>query len=265
MRRERARTAIVLAVLLCAALLSASCEAPFSFLVGSASDTWTRSYPLNAGGDVVVENVDGPIDVQGTDGDKVEVTADRTVRASTADEARTALKSLVIREDVTADRVSLGEDNPPGDVRVAIAFHVKVPKTAGVRLTTTNGGLTVIRLAGAASLQTTNGRIDGRALSGPVRAQTTNGSIAIEFDQIAVSTEPMTLQTGNGSISVAVPRTAKVDLSARCGRGSIDVSPQLPIQMDVQAPRRFEGRVNSGGTRLLMQTDNGTIHITPRS
>ena len=263
-RRAAARRAAVLG-LLCAALTAASCRSTMSLFVGAASDTWTRTYPLTPGGEVDITNIDGSIDVQGTAGTQVTVTAERTVRAATSEEATEALKALVIRENVTPDRVSLQQDNPPGDVRAEIAFHVKVPIASRVNLTTGNGALTALKLDGPVNLKTTNGRIQGRAMSGSVNAQTVNGAIMMEFDAIELDRAPMALTTTNGNILVGVPRTGKVDLSARCVHGSVSVSSQLPIELDVQSPQRFEGRLNSGGTRLLMQTDNGTIRITPRS
>ncbi|MDE3156756.1 MAG: hypothetical protein KGN76_16765 [Acidobacteriota bacterium] len=264
MTRDRAAVAVLTVALACAALLSASCESALPVFIGSAGDTWTRSYPLQPGGQVDIANTDGDIDAQGWDGPTVEVTVDRSVRASSQDAAREALRSLVIKESIAPDRVGLDVANPPGDVRVLLTFHVKVPRLAGLRLTVADGRLQVANVAGPADLQTTNGPIDARVMAGPVSARTTNGRIAVDFDAIGLTAGPMRLQTVNGGIDVTMPRNGKVDLSARAGHGGIDVSGKLPIELDVQAPHRFEGRLNGGGARLVMETGNGSIRIGSR-
>jgi DUF4097 and DUF4098 domain-containing protein YvlB len=255
-----------LAAVLLGALGTAACDMPISVLVGRATDTWTHTYPLTANGQVEITNANGPIDVQATDGSQVEVTADRTIRASSSDAAREALKSLVIKEDASADRVALSVINPPGDqLQVEVAFHVKVPKGAGVRLETRNGPIDVTGVGGHAEAGTINGAIAGRALSGSFDAHTVNGGITADFAQVPPDADGMTLRTTNGAISVALPKTAKVDLSARCSHGGVDMSPDLPMELDVQAPQRFEGHMNGGGTRIIMETVNGGIHVAPLS
>src|SRR5712692_4044833 len=94
----------VVALLLCLPLASCLNIGP---LTGRASDEWTRSYPLAAGGEVRIINTNGKIDIEGVDGSTVEVQARRIARAATDEGARELLPRISIREDIKPARVSI--------------------------------------------------------------------------------------------------------------------------------------------------------------
>ncbi|HVC18467.1 MAG TPA: DUF4097 family beta strand repeat-containing protein [Vicinamibacterales bacterium] len=260
---ERAIRSAALAAALSAALVSAACDAPFNLLFARASDTWTRSYPLTAGGDVAITNANGPIDIRGGDADKVEIRADRTVRASTDREAKRTLAGLKMTEDVGPSQIRIdAAAGLPSGVSVEIAYHVTVPKGAAVDLIVSNGAVSVTGLNGTVRVRTTNGQITGRRLAGGVTADTTNGAIHMAFSQ--VGSGAITLHTVNGAIDVSLPPASKVDVSAHCNNGSVSVS-GLPMERDVEAPRRLEGRLNGGGTRVALRTVNGGIQVSAGS
>jgi len=87
--------------------LTAACEMAVVHLAGRASDTWTHTYPLATGGEVRVVNTNGKVEVEGVEGATVEIRAERIARATTDEGARALLPRVVIREDVTPDRVSV--------------------------------------------------------------------------------------------------------------------------------------------------------------
>ncbi|HMB82034.1 MAG TPA: hypothetical protein VKI43_18290, partial [Vicinamibacterales bacterium] len=62
------------------ALAMAGCDANFGHLLGNATEEWTHSYPLTAGGEIRIVNTNGKIDVEGVDGSTVEVKAERIAR-----------------------------------------------------------------------------------------------------------------------------------------------------------------------------------------
>ena len=76
-------------------------------LAGRASDTWTHTYPLAVGGEVRVVNTNGKVEVEGVEGATVVIRAERIARATTDEGARALVPRVVIREDVTPDRVSV--------------------------------------------------------------------------------------------------------------------------------------------------------------
>jgi hypothetical protein len=252
------RVAVVVTVLLCLPLAGCLAIGP---LTGRATDEWTRSYPLAAGGEVRVVNINGKVDIQGTDGATVEVRADRTARAATEQGARELLPRISIREDIRSDRVSLETERIPGFMIGAsweVQYHLKVPKGAAVSASTTNGGITLTALTGTVNARTTNGGVTAKELSGGVQARTTNGPVNVEL--LKVGAGKITLGTTNGGVSLALPEAARADLSARVTNGGISVT-GLDLDVSEHSRRLLEGRMNGGGTPIELRTTNGGIRI----
>ena len=145
--------------------------------------------------------------------------------------------------------------------RFEVRYHVKAPKGAAVRATTTNGEIDVAALSGKLTAQTTNGDLSAKDLAGAVDARTTNGDIRIGLASVGAGKVELT--TTNGSVTLTLPETARADFSASCTNGSIDVS---AVKVDVtgeQTRRRVEGRINGGGTPIQLRTTNGRIRVRP--
>ncbi len=87
-------------------LALAGCDISVGHLAGRATDEWTRTYPLAAGGELQIGNQNGTVDIEGTDGTTVEVRAERIAKAATDAGARELLPRIKINEDVSASRVA---------------------------------------------------------------------------------------------------------------------------------------------------------------
>src|SRR5206468_6234289 len=121
--RRRAPGLFVAAVVSAAA---AGCG--FGPLPGRATEQWTKTYPLNAGGEVRIGNTNGKVEIEGVDGSTVEVRAEKIARAATDDGARQLLPHITITEDVKPDRVSVETGRMSGmliGARYEVDYHVK--------------------------------------------------------------------------------------------------------------------------------------------
>ena len=125
-------------LLLPLAVALAGCDVAFhGHLTARASDEWTRTYPLTAGGEVRIVNTNGKIEIEGVDGSTVEVRAERIARAATDAAARELLPRIEIKEDVTPDRVSLETERMSGILIGAafeVQYHVRAPKNAVINV-----------------------------------------------------------------------------------------------------------------------------------
>jgi len=263
---SRRPTGVWSALLLPAAFVLAGCDLSLGHLTARATDEWTRSYPLQAGGEVRIVNTNGKIDIEGTDGSTVEVRAERIARGATDAAARELLPRIVIKEDIRPDRVSLETERMSG-IMIGAAFevryHVRAPKKAVVNITNTNGQVALAALDGKVKAQTTNGGVNGRGLSGGVDARSTNGGVTI--DMAAVGPDSITLRTTNGGVTLTLPDRAKANLTASCTNGGINVSALENLEISEQSRRRVEGRLNGGGTAIEVRTTNGGIRVRPRN
>jgi hypothetical protein len=248
---------------LVALLATAGCDVALQGFREEETDTWTRTYPLSAGGRVEVGNTNGFIEVTSGSGETVTVKAVRVARASSKEAAKELLTKVTIREEVSADAVKLTTERPQGGWNrggIEVRYTLTVPASARVDLQTTNGHIEVTNLASGVKLGTTNGEIEGRNLSGAVKASTTNGSVDLELAKLSGDVE---VSTTNGAVSVRVPSDAKATISTRWTNGGVDMS-GLTIEEIEKSRRRFDGRLNGGGSRIDVETTNGSITLGRR-
>ena len=261
---RRARRALIV-LLLPAALVLAGCDLSLGHLTARATDEWTRSYPLEAGGEVRIVNTNGKIEIEGTDGSTVEVRAEKIARGATDAAARELLPRITIKEDIKPDRIWLETERMSGIMIGAgfeVRYHVRAPKRAVVNITNTNGQVALSALDGKVRAQTTNGGVNGRNLSGGVDARSTNGGVTI--DMASVGPDSISLRTTNGGVTLTLPDRTKANLTASCTNGGINVSSLENLEISEQSRRRLEGRLNGGGTSIEVRTTNGGIRVRPR-
>jgi Putative adhesin len=237
---------------------------------GRASDSWTHTYPLAAGGEVEIVNRNGSIDIESAEGATVEIRAERVAHATTGKGAGDLLPRIVITEHIKPDHVSVQTEGIPGilvGVTFEVTYHVKAPAWAVVRAQTTSGNVTVQGFTGRIVATAIGGNVTGEHLRGGVEARTNNGNIAIDLD--AVGGDPVALRTTNGTLTLAMPESSSGNLSASCVNGNISLTGLTFEPMGEQAAprgrtRRIRGRINAGGTPIELQTVNGNISISAR-
>jgi hypothetical protein len=267
------RRSFTLASLVAAGLALAGCdiragEGDFSvdFAGGRAQDTWSRSYALPAGGRLELVNVNGTITAESSDGSTVEITAERTAKATSDDAAKQLLDRVEMREEAGAERVRV-ETRPPsmrGLGTVNVTYRVKVPHGVHVDLRTVNGGVRLAGLDGEVSASSTNGGIKGDVgAASRLDARTVNGGVELRLAQPLPDGSRVTLESVNGGVRLAVPEALKADVVARCVNGRVDVS-DVGLAVSGEATRRrVEGRLNGGGgARLDLGTTNVGVRLT---
>jgi hypothetical protein len=237
---------------------------------GRASDEWVRSYTLAKGGRFEIANENGQIDVKGTQGSEVKVRAFREVSSNSDADAQERLKTLKMREDVSADRVFIqadtGDKNQMGFGRgLSVRYEVEVPAGLTVTVKTMNGGVRLNDVAGTITAATTNGNVSGDDVAGEVQGSTVNGSVAINLDDV---TGDVRLTTVNGAIRLELPVTANADLDAATVNGGVSVDDKLVLAEASRDRGSFgpatsiRGRLNKGGPRVSLHTTNGGVRVS---
>lgn len=258
----------LLGVLLALALpFAAACDIVGGFAGNErASEPWTKTYQLAPGGQLEITNVNGKIALTGSDGNTVEVNAEKVGRGNTPEAAREALKRIEIVEQVSPERIRLetklqraaGFNMGGGEVR----YTVRVPAGANVKLETVNGGIEVVNVSGRAELETTNGGIVARRIAGALNATTTNGGVEADVERLAA--EGVQMECTNGGLRLTLPKDARADIDAKVVNGGISVDGLTVDAQGEQTRRRLEGRLNGGGPKVRIEGTNGGIHITGR-
>lgn len=220
------------------------------------SKDFNQSYPLQPGGTFELQNVNGPVDVQGWDRNEVEVHA-----VKTAKQKETDLERVSIEVDARPDSVSIATRYPQNEgVEVAVEYTIHLPHGARVEhIGTVNGTLRISGLENVEDLHTVNGNIEVFEAGGNIHAHTTNGNVHLELGR-ALEKAGATAETTNGSLVLAVPSDLQADVEARCLNGNF--YSELPITMEsTQRPREMHGRLGRGGAPIHLRTVNGGIRL----
>lgn len=247
------------ALLLLTAIVSTACHLQLSTDV-EAKDEWSRSYPITADGTLSISTSNGTIAVEATDGDTIEITAFRTVKAGTEDAANEQLKLLEMKEEVTADRVSIDSTSRGLTINVSrrINYTVRVPRHVAVELKSSNGEITATGLAGMFTASSSNGQITATDLRGGADTSTSNGAINLTVAE--VPDKGISAETRNGLVTVTVPRSTNATVTARVSNGAI-THENLDLQISESSRRRLDGRLGSGGPTIRLETSNGALRL----
>ena len=193
-----------------------------------------QTYPLEPCGRFELQNINGPVDVQGWDRNEVEIHA-----VKTAEQQESDLERVSIEVNARADAVAVTTRYPQNEgVEVIVKYVVHVPHRVHVEhIGTVNGTLRISGLDNVEDLHTVNGDIDVFESGGNVRAHTTNGSLVL-----------------------AVPSDLQAEIDARCMNGNF--YSELPIAMEsTDRPREMHGKLGGGGAPIHLRTVNGGIRL----
>ncbi len=214
-----------------------------------------KTVPLAAGGSLILENVNGSVEVRAWDRPEVQIHAVKTARRSTAD-----LDLVTIEVKVVSGKVEVQTRYPSDEgVDVTVDYKIQVPRRVMLEnITTVNGNVRISDVEGGGQLHTVNGDVDVYDCAGGLNARTTNGSIHEELR--ALAPKALALETMNGSILVALPSDAGAEIDALSLNGVIRT--EEPVTLNgAFGHGSFRGKLRAGGAPLRIRTVNGAIQI----
>lgn len=270
------------------ALLSLVAAATSAQAAVTLKDRFQQTYPLQAGGTVTLDNVNGGVTIEAWDRNEVQVVADKEVKAKTDEVARKAMQQVQIQVGKSAGRLDIVTKLPKRDnglfewmagnnVNINVRYQVKVPRKAALDIETVNGGIRLAGTHGKATAETTNGALEINGVhgnlhlettngaitvvrsAGAVEAETTNGGIEVELTEVPDGSD-LSFETTNGGVTVRLPRDIRVSLDAATSNGR--VSSDFDVEgADGKSRRRLSGDINGGGGKLRVRSTNGSVEI----
>lgn len=160
-------------------------------------------------------------------------------------------------------------------VNTTMLLEIKVPQKFGLKVGTVNNGDIVIEnVSGEMEIQNVNGDITLTNIAGSAVANTINGTLKANFKTID-TTSPMAFSTLNGNVDVTIPATAKFDVKLKSDRG--EIFSDFDVEVDKSAPQAtrsgkdgmykvsiddwVKGKINGGGSEIMMKNMNGNIYV----
>lgn len=238
---------------------------PFIPIITRADHTETvdETRPLVATGEVVVENVNGPVVIETWDRPEVHLVAVKSTRS------RADLEALEVKIDATGQRFTvqtvyrdkdgswLKKFTNTGEVR----YTLTVPHTAALRkVETVNGSITLANIGGRATAKTVNGGITAHGLRDEAELASVNGGITAAFD-VLLPRQDIAAETVNGDIEIRIPDGAGAEVSASTGNGAIRNDFDLPVRSQKWAGHELDATLGDGAARIRLRTVNGRISL----
>jgi hypothetical protein len=149
-----------------------------------ASDTRTLSEAWPPGTPIFIDATVGDVHVRGTDGDKVEVSAELVVWVDSASKAPAALDALSVQLQKLGDRINIATAAPqeqmdaPGSFRITL--NIAVPRAAPLEIQGLRGLLAMSDLAGPIKATQTFGRVTAENTQGPLTLINRGGNVEVK-------------------------------------------------------------------------------------
>ena len=255
------------------------------------SETIQKTYPLagSAPKKVIVDNVNGSIRVTGYAGAEVRLTAQRRVRADSAELAEQARREVTLDISQDANTVRFYVNGPfrchddcnhhhhwGDDYQVTYDFQLQVPHDTAVDLKTVNDGeIEVADVAGDYKVDNINGGVEMTGLSGSGKVYALNGKVKVSFRENPRAAS--SFGSLNGEVRVSFQPDLNADLRFKTFNGGIYTDYPVTYLPQATAPgERRNGRfvyksndwhaarVGNGGPQLSFDGFNGDIRILNR-
>lgn len=252
----------------------------------TVKETFLKTYPLKAGGELQVENRNGRISVEGWDRNEVRVEAVKQVKAGSSEKAREGLKLLRIEVKPSAGALHIVTRYPKdqGDgvmdwltgnsMSMSVTYNVKAPRELVAKLVSTNGGVTLAGTRGPADLSTTNGGVKVENVEGNIRLRSTNGGLTVvnaagSLDGVTtnggINAElkevdgDVSLRTTNGGVTLQLPEDLRATVDIATSNGGIHSD--LDVEGGWKTRKSLTGEINGGGGKLYVRSTNGGVRI----
>jgi len=231
-------------------------------------------------GSLSVGLIHGSIKVVGYAGKEVVIDAETNAptsnRKEKVDESAAGMKRINQRAglEISAEEKNNRVDVSAQTARQSVNLIIKVPQNFSLKVSTVNNGeISIENVSGELEINNVNGAIIMNNVSGSAVANTVNGLIKANFK--TVTNAPMAFTTLNGNVDVTFPASAKFNVKLKSDRG--EVYSDFDIDVDKTAPKTnkttqngmykvniedwIQGKVNGGGSEIMMKNMHGNIYV----
>ena len=219
-------------------------------------DEFRQSYQLAPGATVEVRNINGPLEIETTNGNTVEVYVVRSARTK----ADLEYRKVIVENTATSLRVYTEE--PPeevrNDVRVRHRAVLKMPRPSELTVRNINGNARIGEVDGPVRLGNINGELEVGHAASFAELSNVNGNMAITIERL--SGRGIQMRHVNGNINLRFLDSVNADLDVEMFNGTVNTSLS---NMSVQKMSRssFRGQIGAGGTPINGSHINGVITI----
>ena len=223
---------------------------------GKDNQDLRRSFTVNPGASITLENLSGDITITSWDGKQVEMTAAKTGNPD-------HFNNVEIYISADASRLNIRTRYSNNRTNVSVRYDLKVPRdvvldsvesvSGGIKIVGINGRVTARSTSGGIEIVGINGRVTARSTSGRVHVSDITGFSTINSVSGRVVAENIKGDIVAESVSGDV-RIGRVQgsVQAKSVSGDVFINNNSPSETDLAASAvsgaiRFDGRLNPTG------------------
>ena len=239
-----------------------------SFLIGALASADTKkeppqTFPLQAGGYLSLENINGDVTIEGWKKNEVSIIAVKSGNPKDLDRMTISVE-VDKYEGKDWIHVSTSHENIFSMNSGRVDYTIKAPSSAILEdIELVNGDVKITGVTGYLSLGTVNGSITASGMTGNAWVETVNGNLDLSFDKMSDG-QAVDLESVNGVIVLRIPANANAQVDAETLNGNVSSEFGLTVEQGQWVGRSMEGLVGSGGARITVETVNGNIDIKKR-
>jgi hypothetical protein len=273
LRREQILIVGVL-ILLMAALIPGCIETSES--KGMVKETLSGEYPTNENTILIVENVNGNIDITGWSGDKITLEVEEKVEKK----YKSQLDDVEVNVTEDSDEVIIKAIYNTEKRDVTVTMTIKVPHVVTVeKVLDVNGDIKITDVKGDCEVMVTNGEISINDVDGYIKAGMTNGDIEIKdttgIREITntngnIKAEVYNLKADvavtntNGDITVYILSSLDANITLDTENGKVKVN-DLTLEYSVNESKLVTGSMGLGTYKVKLVTTNGNVNLNKLS
>ena len=245
---------------------------------GSAfADEWTKTFAVAGQPQLRIETDDGNVTMHTWDQPKI------AVRVTTAG-WKIGPGEVEVGQSQSGNRVEITVRSRRRFSFFSVGMHsidvdVQAPRQIESDIRTGDGNIDVTSLQGATRLRTGDGHIEAESLNGSVEATTGDGhmrvrgrldSLTLHSGDGGIDAEVLPgskiasswrVESGDGSVTIRLPRDFAADLDLHTGDGSISVDFPLTTTAGGRSEHDLRARLNAGGATFYIRTGDGSIRL----
>ena len=265
-----------------------------------SAESFQRSFPMNPGGTLAVENLKGAIRVTGSNTNQVTVNVHKVFMGGSDRDRQWWMAETKVMFDNMPNRLNVRVEYPTWNcvfctnVRDGVELTIAVPRATNIELDGTKPDMAISSIEGDIRVSSRKSSIAIRSTNGAIRIETTKGDVRLSDVAIKGRLDltsrkadavigaksiagDVDLQTERGSIVMRMPSTAGMTLDYVGGRRA-SFHCEFPVttnengaelkDVSGRVGRRgahIKGAINRGGARMTLRTERGSISLEKAS
>jgi len=225
-----------------------------------------QTYQLSPTGRVGLENINGGVQIKVWDQASVQVDATKKAyRKDRLAEAKIEVNSsednLHIKTEYPDWNQNFRGGNDRSDNPATVEYVLTIPRKAAIdSIELINGSIDIDGAEGSVKASSINGRVTARSLMGDVKLSTINGQLQATFTRLD-ETNPISLSSVNGSVTLVIPSDANATVRAGTVHGGINNDFGMHVKHGEYVGHSLDGQIGNGGPRIKLGNVNGSISI----